>query len=99
MLIQFADLRCSRRFRRVGKGSLFCNFFLSSILESFEEHRGSMLMIKIDNRLPKLGVDILFLFSFQGMQVEGIYRVNGNQADIGLIEQKIEESEFENQLQ
>ena len=77
----------------------FVNFFLSSILESFEEHRGSMLMIKIDNRLPKLGVDILFLFSFQGMQVEGIYRVNGNQADIGLIEQKIEESEFENQLQ
>lgn len=57
-----------------------------------------MLMMKIDNRLSKLGVDILF-FSFQGMQVEGIYRVNGNQADIGLIEQKIEESEFENQLQ
>ena len=55
-------------------------------------------MMKIDNRLSKLGVDILF-FSFQGMQVEGIYRVNGNQADIGLIEQKIEESEFENQLQ
>lgn len=26
------------------------------------------------------------------MQVEGIYRVNGNQADIGLIEQKVEES-------
>lgn len=58
-----------------------------------------MLMIKIDNRLSKLVVDILFFFSFQGMQVEGIYRVNGNQADIGLIEQKIEESEFENQLQ
>ena len=57
-------------------------------------------MIKIDKRLPKLVVDILFFFfSFQGMQVEGIYRVNGNQADIGLIEQKIEESEFENQLQ
>ena len=56
-------------------------------------------MMKIDNRLPKLGVDILFFSSFQGMQVEGIYRVNGNQADIGLIEQKIEESEFENQLQ
>lgn len=27
------------------------------------------------------------------MQVEGIYRINGNQADIGLIEQKVEESE------
>ena len=28
------------------------------------------------------------------MQIEGIYRVNGNQADIGLIEQKVEESEY-----
>lgn len=28
------------------------------------------------------------------MQIEGIYRVNGNQADIGLIEQKVEESEL-----
>lgn len=28
------------------------------------------------------------------MQVEGIYRVNGNQADIGLIEQKVEESKY-----
>lgn len=28
------------------------------------------------------------------MQVEGIYRINGNQADIGLIEQKVEESEY-----
>lgn len=27
-----------------------------------------------------------------GMQVEGIYRVNGNQADISLIEQKVEEN-------
>ena len=34
------------------------------------------------------------ILSFKGMQVEGIYRVNGNQADIGLIEQKVEESEF-----
>ena len=33
------------------------------------------------------------------MQVEGIYRINGTQTEIGLIEQKIEESEFENQLQ
>jgi len=62
LLIQFADLRCSRCFRRVGKGSLLCKFFLSSVLESFEEHRGSMLMIKIDNRLSKLVVDILFFF-------------------------------------
>ena len=43
----------------------FIIFFLSSILESFEEHRGSMLMIKIDNRLPKLGVDIPFFFHFK----------------------------------
>lgn len=28
------------------------------------------------------------------MQIEGIYRVNGNQADIGLIEQKVEESKY-----
>lgn len=34
-----------------------------------------------------------FYFSHKGMQVEGIYRINGNQADISLIEQKVEESE------
>lgn len=36
-----------------------------------------------------------FLFlsrHLKGMQVEGIYRVNGNAADINLIEQKVEES-------
>ena len=43
----------------------FVNFFLSSILESFEKHRGGMLMIKIDNRLPKLVVDILCFFHFK----------------------------------
>ena len=44
------------------KRFLILQFFFSSILESFEEHRGSMLMIKIDNRLWKLVVDILCLF-------------------------------------
>ena len=38
------------------------------------------------------------LLYLEGMHIEGIYRVNGNQADITLIEQKVEESESEKLL-
>lgn len=37
-------------------------------------------------------VSFCFFLHLKGMQVKGIYRVNGNAADINLIEQKVEES-------
>lgn len=44
------------------KRFLILQFFFVKYSGKFKWHRGSMLMMKIDNRLPKLEVDILFFF-------------------------------------